>query len=401
MAETSSSPAWSWLPRAWREPLDVARRDLSHVGRRLLGAEIAQTIARAPRAAAVSTRAVTVARPMEVVAITRETDDAVSVTLAPRDGRPVAFEAGQFLTLEVTVEGAVERRAYSLSSSAAESSRLTVTVKRVAGGLVSNYVRDRLKVGDRVAALGPSGAFTVGEATAPRRVVLVAGGSGITPMMSILRTHLVASPALSFTLVYGNRDRESVIFRDALAALASEHPARLTVIHALENAPEVWEGVTGRLDEATCAGVFDALRAGDDTLWMLCGPDAMMAAARAVLFARGVARERVREERFFAPAKSHATAATGPRLVTVRTSAGERVVTAAAGMTLLDAGLGGGVDMPFSCAVGGCGACRVKVVAGEVALDEPNCLTDRERRDGYTLACSARAVTEVPLAVEP
>lgn len=338
---------------------------------------------------------------MEVVAVERETDDAVSVTLAPRDGRPVAFDAGQFLTLEVTVEGSVQRRAYSLSSSAADGSRLSVTVKRVAGGLVSNYVHNQLKVGDRIAVLGPSGAFTVGEVSAPRHVVLVAGGSGITPMMSILRTHLVSSSALSFTLVYGSRDRQSVIFRGALDALASEHPERLTVIYALERAPEGWSGVTGRLDEVTCARVFETIPAREDTVWMLCGPDAMMAAARAVLVARGVSREHIREERFFAPAKSHPTLASGSRLVTVRTASGERVVTASAGMTLLDAGLGGGVDMPFSCAVGGCGACRVKVVAGEVALDEPNCLTERERREGYTLACSARAVTDVTLAVEP
>jgi len=402
MIDATPSPLWSWLPRSWREPLEVARRDVSHVRRRLLGGDIAQTIARPPRAAApASARAATVARPMDLVAVTRETDDAVSLTLAPRDGRPVAFEAGQFLTLELVIEGVAHRRAYSLSSSAADGARLTVTVKRVPGGLVSNHLHDRAKVGDAVAVLGPSGSFTVGDTSSPRHVVLVGGGSGITPLMSLLRTHLDASPALRFTLVYGSRGRDHVIFREALDALAARHPDRLTVMYALEDAPEGWAGVTGRLDEATCARVFDGLGADDDATWMLCGPDPMMAAARAALLARGVSPAHLREERFFTPSQGRATGATTARLVTIRTRQGAREATAAPGMTLLDAGISAGVDLPFSCTMGGCGACRVKLVAGRVALDEPNCLTPSERAEGYTLACCARAVTDVTVEVAP
>jgi ferredoxin-NADP reductase len=401
MIDATPSPLWSWLPRSWREPFDVARRDVTHVSRRLFGGDIAQTVARAPRIAApTAARAATVARPMDLVAVTPETDDAVSLTLAPRDGRPVAFEAGQFLTLEVVIEGVAHRRAYSLSSSAADGARLTVTVKRVPGGLISNHLHDTAKVGDTIAVLGPSGSFTVGDAATPRHVVLVAGGSGITPMMSLLRTHLAASPSLRFTLVYGNRDRDHVIFRDALDALAAAHPDRFTLIHALEHAPDLWAGITGRLDEATCARVFDGL-ANDSATWMLCGPDPMMAAARAALLARGVAPTHLREERFFTPSHGRTSGATEPRLVTIRTKGGSREVTAAPGMTLLDAGLAAGVDMPFSCTMGGCGACRVKVAAGDVALDEPNCLTTSERAAGYTLACCARAVTDVTVEVEP
>ncbi len=289
MNDVTRSPLWSWLPRSWQEPLAVARRDVSHVRRRLFGGDIAQTIARPPRAAAPAPRAATVARPMTLVAVTRETDDAVSLTLAPLDGRPLVFEAGQFLTLEVPVQGVAQRRAYSISSSAADGARVTVTVKRVPGGLVSNHLHDTAKAGDTLAAIGPSGSFTVGDASSPRHLVLVAGGSGITPLMGILRTHLEASPALRFTLVYGSRDRASVIFRDALDALAARHPDRLTVVFALEDAPEGWSGVTGRLDEPTCARVFGDLATDGDATWMLCGPDPMMAAARAALLARGVA----------------------------------------------------------------------------------------------------------------
>lgn len=403
MVDPTPSP-WSWLPRAWREPLDVARRDLAHLGRRLVGAPVSQTVARPARTAAMTAPAPSHragARAMELVAVTRETADALSLTFAPRDGRPVAFEAGQFLTLEVPVEGVVQRRAYSLSSSAADGARVTVTVKRVPGGLVSNRLHDAAKVGDVVDVHGPSGSFTVGDVTTPRHVVLVAGGSGITPMMSILCTHLEASPALRFTLVYGNRGPAHVIFRDALDALAARHPDRLAVVHAFEDAPEGWVGVAGRLDEATCARVFDGLAFDGGEHWMLCGPDAMMAAVRAALRARGVAPERVREERFFTPATGRAAGAGEVRLVTLRTPSGERRVEAKPGMTLLDAGLGAGVDMPFSCTMGGCGACRVKVTAGEVALDEPNCLTASERAAGYTLACCARAVTDVTAEVAP
>lgn len=401
MNDVTRSPLWSWLPRSWQEPLAVARRDVSHVRRRLFGGDIAQTIARPPRAAAPApARAATVARPMTLVAVTRETDDALSLTLAPVDGRPLAFEAGQFLTLEVPVQGVAQRRAYSISSSAADGARVTVTVKRVPGGLVSNHLHDTAKAGDTLAALGPSGSFTVGDASSPRHVVLVGGGSGITPLMGILRTHLEASPALRFTLVYGSRDREHVIFRGALDALAARHPGRLTVVYALEDAPEGWSGVTGRLDEATCARVFGDL-AADDATWMLCGPDPMMAAARAALLARGVAPARIREERFFTPSQGRATGAAMVRLITIRTPSGPRAVKANPGVTILDAGLAGGVDLAFSCTMGGCGACRVKVTAGEVALDEPNCLTAAERAAGYALACCARAVTDVTVEAAP
>ena len=336
-------------------------------------------------------------------AITRETDDAVSLTLASPDGAAISFKPGQFLTLTVPVAGATHRRAYSIASSAHDPSRVTVTVRRVAGGLVSNHLNDHARVGDTFAVHGPSGAFVVEGGDARRHLVLVAGGSGITPMMSFLRTHLGASPTLAFTLVYGNRDRAHAIFADALDALAAAHPTQLTVRHVYERAPD-GSALDGRLDESGCARAFEALTLPGDVTpeWFLCGPDPMMAAARTVLAARGVAPERVHEERFFTAATT--TKAAGdqrPHTVTVRLRGSAHVVSAAPGVTVLDAGLNAGVDMPFSCTMGGCGACRVRLTAGDVVMDEPNCLTAREREKGYVLACQSRPTGDITIEVEP
>jgi ferredoxin-NADP reductase len=338
---------------------------------------------------------------MKLEAVTRETVDAVSLTFAPQDGGEVPFEAGQFLTLEVPIGGKEHRRAYSISSSESERARVTVTVKRVPGGLVSNHLHDVAKVGDVFDVHGPSGTFTVTDVSRARRIVLVAGGSGITPMMAILRTHLERSPALRFTLVYGSRSLDRVIFREALDTLALRHADRFSVVYALDEAPEGWTGVRGRLDETTCARVFGGLSLDGGEDWMLCGPDPMMAAVRAVLRARGVSPERVREERFFTPVSGRTMGPLLPRTATVRTSSGERVFMVAAGTTLLDAGLAAGVDMPFSCTMGGCGACRVKVHRGEFVLDEPNGLTPAERAEGYVLACCARPASDVVVEVAP
>lgn len=406
MIDAVLSPLWSRLPRSWREPLDVARRDVAHLARRLRGDAVPQTIARSARHAAVAVAPSPTARgafSLRVLGVDREADDAVSLTLARDDGAPITFAPGQFLSLELDVGGRALRRAYSISSSARDPSRVTVTVRRVPGGVGSAHLHDAVKPGDTLRATGPSGAFTVPRDGARRHHVLVAGGSGITPMMAMLRTHLGAAPELTFTLLYGNRDRAHAIFADALDALAAQHPAQLTVRHVYESAAD-GAPAEGRLDVATCARCFDALALPDgvETAWWICGPTPMMAAAREALAARGVAPSQVREERFFSAHDVTRPQPSGaPRRVTLRVGGVERSTTALAGATLLDAGLGAGVAMPHSCTLGGCGACRVRLLEGTVTHDEPNCLTDRERDAGYALACCARPDTDVRVEVTP
>jgi ferredoxin-NADP reductase len=218
--------------------------------------------------------------------------------------------------------------------------------------------------------------------------VLIAGGSGITPILAILRAVLAHEPGTRAALLYGNRSPADIIFRAELAELAARHPDRLVVRHVLE-APGDLAATAGRLDRATVAAELDALgeRAADAD-YFVCGPTAAMAAVRDELAARGVPPARLHEERFATPeraARPHAA-----QRLTVRVGAAVHEVVVAPDATLLDAGLAAGVAMPYSCAMGGCGACAVDLTAGEVDLDEPNCLSPDERARGRILTCVAR-----------
>src|ERR1019366_6870775 len=290
--------------------------------------------------------------------------DAVSVVLEDPTGAPIQFAPGQFFTLHVRVGDEVLKRAYSASSSALDRERVAVTVKRVHDGRVSRHVVGHLHEGDAIDVLGPSGAFTPVPAREPRLLVLVGGGSGITPLSSIARTLLASEPGTRVALVYGNYALEDVIFKDALDDLASEHagdPARFRVRHVLQQPPPEWAGGAGLLDGDRLARELDAF--GDPDLasaeYFLCGPAPMMAGARAALEARGVAPSRIREERFVsAHAAGGLSAGAASQEVTLRMRDGERRVVVAAGRTVLETALDAGIDMPFSCAIGGGGGRR-------------------------------------------
>ncbi|MGH7268900.1 MAG: 2Fe-2S iron-sulfur cluster-binding protein, partial [Polyangiaceae bacterium] len=254
--------------------------------------------------------------------------------------------------------------------------------------------------GDVLDVLGPSGLFTPAPATTPRVLVLVGGGSGITPLASIVKTLLASETCTRVVLIYGNRALEDVVFKDAFDGLASEHmtgggaagPARFVVRHVLELPPPDWTGPAGRLDGERLASELDSLgeRDAPHVEYFLCGPAPMMAAARAALEARGVSLSRIREERFVSKHAAAGARDGAAQDIIVRMDGEEHSLTVAPGRTVLETALDAGVEMPFSCTVGGCGACRVLLVQGDVVMDEPNCLSPQERADGYVLACSSR-----------
>lgn len=389
------------LERRW----NTLKTDLTWIGRDLRGQKRPPVVARrGPSRYPVATapRPALRPRPLRVEAVVRETPDAVTLHLAEGDGTPLAFEAGQFLTFHVELDGQTLKRAYSLSSSPLDGPGATITVKRVEGGRVSNHLNDHAAPGDRLLALGPSGSFVAGAAT---ELVMLAGGSGITPIASIAETLLRTRDDVRVHLLYGNRAEADVIFRDRLEALARSH-ANSSLALALEAPPAGWSGLTGRLDEAVLGPWLDRLEhdrlePSVDRAYYVCGPEAMMDGARALLSARGVPPEAIFEERFRSPADAPASAELPAETVTVRVRAAGRdtIVPVAPGQTLLEAGLAAGVPMPFSCAMGGCAACKCKLAEGEVVMDEPNCLTDRERADGWILACSSRPRGPVRLEV--
>lgn len=408
------------LPRRLGDRYLTLRRDLAMVAGELRGERAPALVPRSDEtrrggatrsgAAPVGTRygapsaAVRAERVLRVVRVRKETADASTFELADPSGAPIRFEAGQFLTLHVEIEGRRYRRAYSLSSSPGGTGTACITVKRIAGGRVSGYLVEHVRVGDVLTVHGPSGSFVVPPASAPRHLVLFAGGSGITPIASITRDVLRREPATRLTLVYGNRRESDVIFRDELAALAED--GRLRVVHVLSEPTDDTTCVRGILDRETVARLLEEhdllTRANDEEppRYLVCGPSAMMTAVRQALEARGVPADRILEERFLSPADPGAArVASGPQLVNVRLRGATHAVTVTPGKTVLEAALEQGVAMPFSCQMGGCGACKCKQAGGEIVMDEPNCLSDDEKAHGVVLACVARPLGPSTLEV--
>ena len=324
-------------------------------------------------------------RLMEVVSVVRETDDAITLLFDNTGPEPIAHTPGQFITLVVEIEGETLRRPYSLCTDPADRDRIGVTVKRVPGGRVSNHLNDTARVGGRIRVFGPGGRFgCVPEPGAERHLVLIAGGSGITPLMSIARALCAREPRSRVELVYANQSRHSIIFHNALDELARRSPS-LSVHHVLETPHEGFEGASGRLTRGLAAEVVPLSAQAE---YYICGPAAMMDGIFEHLIEAGVDEARIHLERFSPPPPRRGGA--DGVVYPVRFERAGVTIQVASNQTLLDAGRAAGLPMEFSCAVGGCGACRVHLVSGEVEMEDPNCLTRAERDAGHCLACVGR-----------
>ncbi|APR75583.1 Phosphohydrolase (MutT/nudix family protein) [Minicystis rosea] len=343
------------------------------------------------------------ARVVRVAAVIRETADAVTLLLEDPSGAPFLFKTGQYFTLCVEIEGERVRRAYSASSVPGEA-RLALTIKRVPGGRCSSHVNESARPGDRLEIIGPSGTFCIeSDASARRDLVLIAGGSGITPMMSITRTVLAKEPNSRVALLYGNRSETDIIFAASLAALRDQYGERFTLRHVLEKPPADWSGGSGLLDEATLREELMRLAPMPHARFFVCGPEPMMRGARRMLTSIGVAAERIHEERFSSPrGGARRKRVTARQLPMIVEQGGRRIgaVDVPAGKTLLEAGLDAGLPMPFSCTMGNCGECRVALVRGEVEMDDPNTLTAEERARGFILTCVARPLSPTTIEIE-
>jgi ferredoxin-NADP reductase len=347
-------------------------------------------------------------RSLVVERVVRETAEAVSLHLADPTGAAIVFAPGQFLTLVVPLPGGQSaKRAYSLSALPGvgeQACRARITVKRIAQGKVSGHLHQHAREGDTISVLGPSGSFGISaEDARGKHLLLVGGGSGITPLRSIVEARL-ADPSVTATLLFGNRGEGDIVFRDELAALASAHGGRFTVRHVLESPPAGWTGGVGRLDASTATREIEAILASEavrarTTEVLLCGPAPMMEAAREVLGKLGVPAAHVREEQFSSPEQRTRAVATRPQPVTFTLRGQSHDTIATPGQTLLEAGLAAGVKMPFSCGMGGCGACKCKLTSGQVAAEEPNCLSAAEAGQGFVLTCVSRAAGPVTLEV--
>ncbi len=349
---------------------------------------------------------------LPVAEIRPETDDAVSVRfeVPAQDRAAFAFSAGQFLTLRAVVEGEECRRSYSLCSTPA-SGEWRIGVKRVPGGRLSNWVADTLRVGDQVEVLPPDGRFIYRPAAGPERLLLIAAGSGITPILAIATTALTENPAAQVTLLYGNRRVRDILFKEELEDLRDRHHTRFHVIHCLSREAQEAPLNEGRIDAAKLARLFATLiDPGGLTGVYVCGPGDLAETATVAARAAGVAAERIHREHFTAPGSPQPVAP--PKAVAglpgpSGASAGcrARVRLTADGLTrefelaedgpvLLDAALAAGADLPFSCKSGVCCTCRAKVLEGRVRMDANWTLEPHEVEAGFVLTCQAHPVSD-------
>ncbi|WP_435743785.1 fatty acid desaturase [Nocardioides sp. SYSU DS0663] len=333
--------------------------------------------------------------PLRVRSVDPLTPESVVVTFdVPDDlAGEYRYVHGQHVTLRAVVGGVDVRRSYSIVAPVSAQT-LSVAVKRVDDGVFSSYVTGELAAGDILDVMTPTGRFTTElDASQARRYVAVAAGSGITPLMSIVSTILEEEPDSTVTLVYGNRDRASTMFRDELGDLART-TGRLEVHHVLSREADPDGRVVGRVSPELVRELV-AEPAGVHA-WFLCGPASLVSSVEeAVASVPGVDPTRVLSEVFHTEPSTSAVDVDVESAVTVRLDGAESTFPLrSSGDTVLDAALQQGVEPPYSCAGGACGTCRAKVVLGRAVMDQNHALDDDEVADGYVLTCQAHPVTE-------
>lgn len=349
--------------------------------------------------------------PLKVSNIIRETADANTIVFEKPAGADFEYKPGQYLTLKADINGESTRRAYSLCSSPITDPALAVTVKRVEGGVMSNYLPDHLKVGDVMEVLPPMGNFVVElDAGKFQHYVLIAGGSGITPLMSIAKSVLQEEPYSKVSLFYANRDVESIIFRKELMEMEATYADRIKVVHNLDTAPADWTGLTGVPNRMQLFPVMQDIIDRDNLpkVFYMCGPLGMMEEAQAALSFMGVSPDQIKRELFTAPQKTAeaesavAAAATdngevegkpGDYSILVMLDGDEKTVEVKQSVTILEAVLDAGMDPPYACQMGVCTTCRAKTHVGTVEMEEDEGLSDSEIADGYILTCMAHPMT--------
>jgi ring-1,2-phenylacetyl-CoA epoxidase subunit PaaE len=344
--------------------------------------------------------------PLKVKEIERQTEDAVAIAFeVPEALREIfAFRPGQYLTLAATVDGEELRRSYSICSAPGDP-HLRVGVKKVADGRFSRFVNERLSVGDVIRVMPPEGRFTalIGER---HDYILIAAGSGITPMLSIARTVLGHEPDSTITLIYGNRTSDSIMFLEELEDLKDRYLQRFRLVHVLSREPqdiELFSGrITGeRIAELARRGLISPLDA--DGIF-ICGPGAMIDDVSASLQALGVDPDRIRYERFTPSgeppkprprsAEAEEAARKGVEIEVILDGMRRRFSMGEADQTVLEAAHRAGLELPYSCAGGMCCTCRCRIVEGEGEMAVNYSLQPWEIEAGFTLACQTRPRSE-------
>ena len=343
--------------------------------------------------------------PLQVASIKNETRDTIAVTFdIPQElAASFAYQQGQHLTLRAMIDDEDVRRSYSICS-AVQDNLLRVAIKRTPGGLFSSWANDTLKPGMTVEVMPPMGHFNVAlDAANARHYVAFAAGSGITPILSIIKTTLQAEPKSSFTLFYGNRASSSVIFKDELTDLKDTHMERLKLAYVMSREQQDIELFNGRITKEKCQQFIKHwIRIEDIDVAFICGPEDMMHGVSEALQEAGMPKQHIKVELFAASIPKHQHK---PRVFDAGVKHETEVTVIMDGNatsfsmdkdkeSILDAGLRAGIDMRYSCKGGVCSTCRCKLLDGKVDMDANYALEDYEVARGFVLSCQSFPVTD-------
>ena len=342
--------------------------------------------------------------------VTKETDQAVSIyfSIPPELSTVFRYQAGQYVTLRHEINGSPVLRSYSLSSCPDTDSFFRIGVKQKLGGQLSGILTQNVAAGHQLSVFPPLGNFTVAE-TKASHYFLMAGGSGITPILSIAK-NILYRQAATITLLYANRSWEAVMYADELRQLAEQYPQRLKVVHILDEVPTSdWQGEKGVWQEqnyVTWLRSFDKQQLSE-AAYFICGPTQMMQAVESALRnGLSIPAQQVHIEYFdmsqqqqvsaktIAPTVVSATASQGSGIALIQLQGKQYEVKVPSNETILTAALDAGLDAPFMCESGVCSSCRAKILNGKVKMRACYALSDREIAEGYILSCQAEMETD-------
>jgi ring-1,2-phenylacetyl-CoA epoxidase subunit PaaE len=341
---------------------------------------------------------------LKIKDVRRETPDCVSIAFEIPEELKSEFQykQGQYITLRREFNGEELRRSYSACSSPVSDSDLRIAVKEVEGGRMSSYLNNGIEKGQMLEVMKPMGNFyTEMPASSPQHYVAFAAGSGITPILSLLKTALAVNAENSFTLFYGNKSTADIIFKEELDSLKAKHGDKLNVVHLLSRETTEDPLFSGRMSAAKCSELmerFEATKKADE--YFICGPFDMINSINESLTAKGIAKEKIHFELFTTPPaetvedentsnNEGGNTPVAESLVTVVLDGEEMEITVTDADNILDAALDAGLDAPYACTGGSCCTCRAKVMEGSAVMDVNYALTDKEVEDGYILTCQS------------
>lgn len=336
---------------------------------------------------------------LQVANLTQETADATSITFEiPSDLKELfSYKQGQYVTIKATINGEEIRRAYSMSSSPVSDLQPKITIKKVENGRMSNFLCTDVKQGDTLEVMPPMGTFlTAMNAENTKKYILLGAGSGITPLMSILKTVLEIEPNSEVLLYYGNRNWESVIFKSELENLVEKYSNRLSVTHILSRENTASDTfLSGRIDEEKLTS-FISENKGENYEYFVCGPSEMLQTAEKVLENNNVSKSQIHIEYFGTSSNAETEETTNSETeksckLTIILDDQEYEMELKAGQKVLDAAIEADIDPPFSCQTGVCTTCKAYVEKGNTKMLENLALDEDEVANGYTLTCQCVA----------